>query len=373
MVKDKRLIGREDECNELDRVMESDRSEFVIVYGRRRVGKTFLVDRYFDGVYDFTYVGEHNMSRQRQLTSFARALKKYSGSKPDKFSDWFDAFDALEDYLEQLDKERKKVIFIDEMPWIDTQKSDFVAALESFWNGWAASRSDIVLIASGSATSWMVDNLIENQGGLHARITCSLYIRPFTLKETELYLRSRHCTWDRYQILQCYMTVGGIPFYLSLLNTKESLVQNVDRLFFRPRGMMALEFYELYNALFSNSDVYINIVKTLAEHHGGLTRSEISVAVGMNGGTLTRVLTNLERCDFIERTNNYRCKSKDTMYRLIDFYTIFYYRFVAGNTTGDEQWWTHNFESPKVYAWQGLTFETICLTHISSIKSPHLA
>ena len=368
MVKDKRLIGREDECNELDRVMESDRSEFVIVYGRRRVGKTFLVDRYFDGVYDFTYVGEHNMSRQRQLTSFARALKKYSGSKPDKFSDWFDAFDALEDYLEQLDKERKKVIFIDEMPWIDTQKSDFVAALESFWNGWAARRSDIVLIASGSATSWMVDNLIENQGGLHARITCSLYIRPFTLKETELYLRSRHCTWDRYQILQCYMTVGGIPFYLSLLNTKESLVQNVDRLFFRPRGMMALEFYELYNALFSNSDVYINIVKTLAEHHGGLTRNEISVAVGMNGGTLTRVLTNLERCDFIERTNKYRCKSKDTMYRLIDFYTIFYYRFVAGNTTGDEQWWTHNFESPKVYAWQGLTFETICLTHISSIK-----
>ena len=143
MVKDKRLIGREDECNELDRVMESDRSEFVIVYGRRRVGKTFLVDRYFDGVYDFTYVGEHNMSRQRQLTSFARALRKYSGSKPDKFSDWFDAFDALEDYLEQLDKERKKVIFIDEMPWIDTQKSDFVAALESFWNGWAARRSDL--------------------------------------------------------------------------------------------------------------------------------------------------------------------------------------------------------------------------------------
>ncbi|MGM9697197.1 MAG: ATP-binding protein [Prevotella sp.] len=368
MVKDKRLIGRKTECDELDRVMESDRSEFVIVYGRRRVGKTFLIDRYFSGVYDFTYVGEHNMSRQRQLTSFARALKKYSGAKPDRFSDWFDAFDALEDYLEQLDAGRKKVLFIDEMPWIDTQKSDFVAALESFWNGWAARRSDIVLIACGSATSWMVDNLIENQGGLHARITCSLYIRPFTLKETELYLQSRNCKWDRYQILQCYMTFGGIPFYLSLLNVRESLVQNIDRLFFKPRGMMAVEFYELYNALFTNSGVYINVVKTLAEHHCGMTRGEISDAVGMNGGSLTRVLTNLERCDFIKRTSNYGRKSKDTIYRLVDFYTIFYYRFVANNTSGDEQWWTHNFESPKIHAWQGLTFETVCLTHTSSIK-----
>ena len=183
-----KLVGRERECQELHRVMESDRSEFVIVYGRRRVGKTFLVDQYYQGQYDFTFVGGHNLSRQRQLTSFARALKKFSGTKPDKFSDWFDAFDALEEYLESLDANRKKVVFIDEMPWIDTQKSDFVAALENFWNGWAARRNDIVFIASGSATSWMVDNLIENQGGLHARITSSIYVRPFTLHETEVYL-----------------------------------------------------------------------------------------------------------------------------------------------------------------------------------------
>ena len=155
-----KLVGRERECQELKRVMESDRSEFVIVYGRRRVGKTFLVDQYYQGHYDFTFVGGHNLSRQRQLASFARALKKYSGVKPDKFADWFDAFDALEEYLESLDANRKKVVFIDEMPWIDTQKSDFVAALENFWNGWAARRSDIVFIASGSATSWMVDNLV---------------------------------------------------------------------------------------------------------------------------------------------------------------------------------------------------------------------
>lgn len=259
-----KLVGRERECLELDRVMESDRSEFVIVYGRRRVGKTFLVDQYYQGSYDFTFVGGHNLSRQRQLTSFGKALKKFSGSKPDKFSDWFDAFDALEEYLELLDADRKKVVFIDEMPWIDTQKSDFVSALENFWNGWAARRSDIVFIASGSATSWMVDNLIENQGGLHARITSSIYVRPFTLHEVEEYLQRKHCKWDRYQILQCYMVMGGIPFYLSLIDPRQSLVQNVDRLFFSHGGIMRGEFDELYNALFSNAELYISVVKALA-------------------------------------------------------------------------------------------------------------
>ena len=363
-----KLVGRERECQELHRVMESDRSEFVIVYGRRRVGKTFLVDQYYQGQYDFTFVGGHNLSRQRQLTSFARALKKISGTKPDKFSDWFDAFDALEEYLESLDANRKKVVFIDEMPWIDTQKSDFVAALENFWNGWAARRSDIVFIASGSATSWMVDNLIENQGGLHARITSSIYVRPFTLHETEVYLLRKHCKWDRYQILQCYMVFGGIPFYLSLINAKESLVQNVDRLFFAQGGIMRSEFDELYNALFSNADLYISVVKGLAAHHDGMSREEISKATGITGGTLTRVLTNLERCDFVSRNQNFAHKVKDTIYRLVDFYTLFYYKFILPDVSGDEQWWSHHFESRQVSTWQGLTFEIVCLMHTDSIK-----
>ena len=363
-----KLVGRERECLELDRVMESDRSEFVIVYGRRRVGKTFLVDQYYQGFYDFTFVGGHNLSRQRQLTSFGKALKKFSGNKPGKFSDWFDAFDALEEYLESLDADRKKVVFIDEMPWIDTQKSDFVSALENFWNGWAARRSDIVFIASGSATSWMVDNLIENQGGLHARITSSIYVRPFTLHEVEEYLQRKHCKWDRYQILQCYMVMGGIPFYLSLIDPRQSLVQNVDRLFFSHGGIMRGEFDELYNALFSNAELYISVVKALAQHHDGMTRTEISKVIGVNGGTLTRVLTNLERCDFISRSQNFGCKTKDTIYRLMDFYTLFYYKFIAQDTSGDEQWWSHNFESRLVSTWQGLTFEIVCLMHTDCIK-----
>jgi len=368
MAEKNKLVGRERECLELQRVMNSDRSEFVIVYGRRRVGKTFLVDQYYQGKYDFTFVGGHNLSRQRQLTNFSKALKKYSRKKIEKLADWFDAFDALEEYLESLDEDKKKVVFIDEMPWIDTQKSDFVSALENFWNGWAARRSDIVFIASGSATSWMVDNLIENQGGLHARITSSIYIRPFTLHETEEYLQRKFCKWDRYQILQCYMVFGGIPFYLSLINPQESLVQNVDRLFFSHSGIMRGEFDELYNALFSNAELYINVVKALANHHDGMSRSEIAKAVDVEGGTLSRVLTNLERCDFISRNHNFGYKTKGMTYRLVDFYTLFYYKFIAQDTSGDELWWSHNFESRLVSTWQGLTFENVCLMHTDAIK-----
>lgn len=364
-----RLIGREKECLELKRCVDSDRSEFVIIYGRRRVGKTFLVDQYFSGKYDFSFVGGHKLPRQRQLRNFAKALKKYSNSdKESKFKDWFEAFDALEEHLEALPHERKKVVFIDEMPWIDTMKSDFVDALENFWNSWAARRDDILFITSGSATSWMVDKLIENQGGLHARITSSIYLRPFNLHETEQYLLSKHGKWDRYQILQCYMVFGGIPFYLSLLDTKSSLVQNIDRLFFQKNGVMQIEFGELYNALFTNADQYIAVVKLLAEHRNRMTRKELSDALKLEGGKLTCILNNLERCDFIAKNLYYGHKLKDCIYQLTDFYTLFYYKFIAGNIGKDEQWWSHNFESRSVEIWQALSFELLCKLHAEQIK-----
>ena len=224
------IIGRKGEMAELQRCFDSDRSELVIVYGRRRVGKTFLVDQFFNETYDFTFVGGHKLSQRIQLRNFAKALKQMTGERTmRKFADWFDAFDALEEYLSSLPTDRKKVVFIDEMPWIDSLRSSFIEAFENFWNGWAARRKDILFIASGSATSWMIDKLVENQGGLHARITCQIYLRPFTLSETEQYLQRQGCLWDRFQMAQCYMFFGGIPFYLSLLDIKESLVQNVDR------------------------------------------------------------------------------------------------------------------------------------------------
>lgn len=363
------VIGREYEMAELRRSLESDRSEFVIVYGRRRVGKTYLVDNFFNYEYDFSYVGGHRLSKSKQLRNFAKALKKYAHLHlQPKFSSWDDAFDALEEYIEGLPEDKRKVVFFDEMPWIDTPQSEFVEALETFWNGWAARRRDIMFVASGSSTSWMMDKLVENQGGLHGRITNNIYVRPFSLHEVETYIKSRGGSWDRYQMLQAYMIIGGIPFYYSLLNLKESLVQNVDRLFFRKNGDLRTEFDELFNALFTNTEKYKSVVTLLNGTRDGMTREEIENGTGMDKSVLSTVLRNLERSDFILRYSQFGNKSKGAIYRLVDFYTLFYYRFIDSFNAQDEEWWSHNFQSPSVCAWQGLSFELVCFMHLTQIK-----
>lgn len=363
------VIGREREMAELQRSLESDRSEFVIVYGRRRVGKTYLVDNFFNYEYDFSFVGGHRLTKQKQLRNFAKAMKKYAHLvRQPQFANWDDAFDALEEYMEGLPEDKRKIIFIDEMPWIDTPQSEFVDALETFWNGWAARRRDIMFVASGSSTSWMMDKLVENQGGLHGRITNNIYVRPFTLQEVEKYMLSRGAVWDRYQLLQTYMIIGGIPFYYSLLNVKESLVQNVDRLFFRKNGELRTEFDELYGALFANTDKYTTVVKLLNDKREGMTREEIEEKSGMNKAILSTVLRNLERSDFILRYSQFGNKSKGAIYRLVDFYTLFYYRFIDGFNAQDEEWWSHNFQSPAIESWQGLSFELLSLLHLPQIK-----
>lgn len=365
------IIGREREKEQLRQCLNSDRSELVIIYGRRRVGKTFLVDEFFHKQYDFTYTGGHKLTQRVQLRYFAKALKVFSGRESlPQIDDWFSAFDLLEEYLSSLPSDRKKTVFIDEMPWIDTTRSDFTAAFENFWNGWAARRRDIVFIASGSATSWMVDNLIENQGGLHARITRRIYLRPFTLHETELYLKSRNCLWDRFQIAQCYMYFGGIPFYLSLIEPQKSLIQNVNNLCFSIGGTLTNEFNELYNALFVHSDNYITIIRLLAEHRNGVTFSTLSKKSGIDGSRLTKILTNLERCDFIMKFRYYGKKNQDSIFKLKDFFTLFYLKFIEPNIDlYDEQWWTNNSDNQSVITWQGLTFELLCITHIKQIRN----
>lgn len=315
-----KLIARHRECEELTQSIASDKSEFVIVCGRRRIGKTYLVDNFFDGKFDFKFVGGHNLRTRDQLRNFAKALRRYSKKKYPEFSDWFEAFDALEEFLESLPSDRKKVIFIDEMPWMDSKRSNFVSALENFWNGWANCQYNIVLVATGSATSWMVDKLVKNRGGLHNRVTRRLYLAPFTLKETEEYLRQRHTTWDRYEMLQCYMFTGGVPFYLDLINPRETLARNIDRLCYEEGGALGKEFDELYNAVFPSADTYISVVRLLSEHKTGLTRKEIGEGIGTSGTNLTRIIGNLEKCNFIGRRAQFGNKKNEAIYRLIDFY-----------------------------------------------------
>ena len=361
------LIGRQRAIAELEWAVKSDRSEFIILYGRRRVGKTFLVRKFFDDKYTFHYVGAHRQPKNLQLQNFSEALANYSGGETRPIESWHDAFLRLEEYLEVC-ADSRKIIFFDEMPWMDSQGGEFVDELEYFWANWVQNRDDIVFIACGSATSWMKEKLEDNQGGLHNRMTHKIYLRPFYLSECKAYLAHRGFDWSDYQILQCYMIFGGVPYYLSLLRPNLSLPENVDSLIFRRGGDLANEMNELYNALFKNADRYMSVVKLLATKRQGFLRSEIEQATGFSGGGLSKMLDNLERCDFVVSYAQFGNRNKLTLYRLSDFYTLFYYRFVEGNRSRDEQYWLHHYTDRSVESWEGFTFEEVCLRHLPQIK-----
>lgn len=362
------IIGRHREQKELQWAMESKRSELIILYGRRRIGKTFLVRSFFNDHYTFHYVGAHKKPLVTQLSNFREALMRASGCNDlPVLNNWHEAFAALATYLEGCTEERK-VLFFDELPWADTHGSDLVDELEYFWANWVQNRDDIVFIACGSATSWMKEKMEDNQGGLHNRITHRIYLRPFYLNECRDYLQSHGFDWDEYLIMQCYMILGGVPYYLSLLRPYLSLPQNIDNLLFQTGGDLRNEFEELYNALFRNADRYIKIVELLSSKREGFTRQQIEAATGFSGGGLTKMLGNLERCDFIISYQQFGNKSKLLLYRLCDFFTIFYFRYLCNNNTRDEQYWQHHFQDRSVETWEGFSFEQLCLLHLPHIK-----
>jgi len=271
--------------------------------------------------------------------------------------------------LEQQKNTEKKVLFLDELPWLDTHNSGFLSALEHFWNSWASARNDIILIVCGSAASWMIKNLMRNKGGLHNRVTTRLKIEPFTLAETEQFLASKNSAYDRYSILLLYMVFGGIPFYLEQIDTGQSAMQNINELCFESTAPFREEYEDLYASLFKKSERHIAVVEALATKRKGLTRKElVKLSKLSNGGGLTRILKELEESHFIRRYRSYGKKEKDSLYQLIDLYSLFYLNFIKNASLDDENFWINAVESPLFNAWSGYAFEMVCLHHIRQIK-----
>ncbi len=362
------IIGRNTEKALLEEVFSSKHSEFVAVYGRRRVGKTYLVRETFSDKFTFEVSGLANASTKAQLLNFSLTLQNTIGESLKTPKNWLEAFAQLAKVV-QKSRSKRKVLFFDEMPWMDTPRSGFLTALEHFWNGWASARKDVVLIVCGSSTSWIINNLINNHGGLHNRLTRTIYLKPFTLLECEQYFKWRKIDFSRYQIAEVYMVMGGIPFYLSKMEKGLSVAQNIDNLFFTEDAKLKNEFQNLYAALFRNSDDYVKIVEALSKKGKGLTRDDISKFSKItSGGGLSKVLQNLEYCGFIRRYHSLNKKTRDTLYQLIDSYSLFYFKFIQKNEYNDEHFWTNSLDSPLHNAWTGYAFEMLALQHAAEVK-----
>lgn len=361
------LIGRQKEQKSLMGYINSGRSEFIAIYGRRRVGKTYLVRHLITDNVCFSITGMENVGQEEQLTNFYLSLRKVYANA-EKSNNWLEAFDQLEKYLETVANDTK-ILFFDELPWMSTAKSDFVSALEHFWNSWASARQDIKLIACGSAASWMLDNLINNHGGLHNRVTHQMLIEPFSLGECREYFQNYGFGYSDREVAECYMVFGGVPFYLSLMDKEESVAQNVDRLLFAPTGELRSEKNNLFRSLFKHSEDYVNIIETLSSKGKGLTRNDLLEQTGLhNNARFTSMLKELEDCRFIREYLPFDSKKRMVTYQLVDPFLYFCHQILEKCKYQDENFWSHSINTPLYNAWSGFAFEILCLNHVSQIK-----
>lgn len=362
------IIGRKRELEQLYEAYQAEESLFVIVYGRRRVGKTFLIREAFGDKISFYATGVNQANKKLQIEYFYHALCKHSADPLPLPNTWLEAFSALIGLLE-ASPEEKKVVFLDELSWMNGNDSSFLTALEWFWNSWASARKDILLVCCSSATSWIVNKIFRNHGGLYGRVNRRIHLHPFTLRECEQFYESKGMHISRYDQMISYMAFGGVPYYLSMLDANKSLAQNIDELMFHPDGQLHDEYKNLYQAMFSNADNHLAIVSAIATKNKGLTRKEILSMTNLaNAGSTTRVLDELEQSDFIRRYVSFGQKKRDEIYQLTDAYTLFYFHFLKNKTNNDASFWQHHLSSPLITSWAGYAFEQVCFAHTEQIK-----
>ncbi len=369
------VIGRDAEIQEINELYQSGKAEFLAIYGRRRVGKTYLVKEVLGPRMTFYHAGlspiddeSSKTSMKDQLLSFYFSMVKAGLDESKRPTSWLEAFFMLENLLEDLDDGSRQVVFIDELPWMDTPKSGFLKAFESFWNGWGSGRHNLMLVVCGSSTTWMLNNIVNNHGGLYDRLTREIHLLPFTLGETADFLRSKGIALSPMDMAEAYMVLGGVPYYLNYFKKGLSLGQNVDMLLFDRKARLKNEFNRLFRSLFVNADEYKTIVVALARKRSGLTRSEIADALGKkSGGALTDMLASLENSGFVRRQCPLGNRKDEVLYRLDDPFCRFYLTFVEG--CSDPHFWQNSRSEGRTAAWRGLAFEELCMSHVDRIKS----
>lgn len=366
------VLGREHEKGILNELMTSGKAELLAVYGRRRVGKTYLIRSHLEKHIIFSCSGQIDGSMESQLHNFHLQLTKYFPTKKkSKYPEnWKEAFESLEEGLNTITHKRKKVLFFDELPWLDTRKSEFLSSFSYFWNMYAETKSDLLVIICGSAASWMIKKVVKNKGGLHKRITQRIRILPYTLAETNQYLLHNYVALSPYQLCQLYMVTGGVPHYLSGIKKGRSVAQNIQHLCFTKDGLLYSEFDNLYKALFSFPEKHIAVVAALAKKQKGLTRHELMKTAKLaSGGSLTNTLDELTESGFVLKSNPYGKGTRDSLYRLIDEFSLFYFRFMHQAVTEQKNYWMSISQSSTYASWCGYAFENLCMRHIENLKA----
>jgi len=374
-----KIIGREKEREILKEVIHSKKAEFVAIYGRRRVGKTYLIKNFIDSVscIFFHVTGLQHGSLDEQLEEFAKQIGEtfYSGASISLRKRWRDAFEDLTQAILKLPKNKKVVLFFDELPWMMTPRSRLLTALELYWNRYWVFDARIKLIICGSATSWIIENIINNRGGLHNRVTRTISLKPFLLSETEIYLKEHKINLNRKQILDLYTVLGGVPLYWSFLRKGYSSHQCIDKLCFQNNGILTKEFGRIFSSLFEDPEIYINIIRIIANHRYGIGQAELIKKSKLPpGGNTVHRFQQLEEAGFITSLVPYGHKDKGIYYVIDDEYCLFYVHWIEPNLktivkkSSNKGFWLALSQRPAWKSWAGIAFEAICYKHIDQIR-----
>ena len=365
------IIGRLEEKKILEKSLKSKKPEFIVVYGRRRIGKTYLIKNYFENKFSFYTSGLNDKTYKIQLNNFKNSLIEYGLDIHKNIPNWMEAFSYLKKLLESDKVYRhpltnKRIIFLDELPWMDGRRSDFKAALDLFWNTYASSKEDIVLIVCGSATSWIMKNMIKDEGGFYNRITKKIHLIPFTLDECKQYSDSLDLPYNTKQISELYMVFGGVPYYWDFLDGDYSVAQNIDNLFFKENSQLKDEYQSLFKSLFSLKGKHRQIIEELMKNNHGLQRKQLSSIKSIGDGkSLTTALEELCECDFIRAYDNFLTSKNGKYYQIIDPFILFAKNFLLNSKIYS---WHDFINTPNYYSWSGYAFEIMCINNIQNIK-----
>ena len=372
----KKPIGREKEIAILEALMRSDEAQFLAIYGRRRVGKTYLISHFFKerGLY-FEITGIKNAKKDAQLLHFSEELadKFFAGKRQSVPKTWQEGFTQLRRQVELADPSQKVIIFIDELPWFASKRSGFLPALDHLWNRYLSRLSNVILIVCGSATAWILKKIVNDRGGFYGRLTREINLKPYTLAGTEHFFKTKNIELERKQIVELYMAFGGVPKYLNYVERGKSPAQVIQETCFTQAGPLQGEFYRLFSSLFDNAETHLAIVQALASSWTGLDQGEILQKTGLSsGGGVTEALRELQASGFISFVPPLGHIKREGKYRLTDEYSLFYLTWIKPaleDTPGaiPSTYWQQAQNSPRYYSWAGYAFESLCLKHVNQI------
>ncbi|RZI45312.1 AAA family ATPase [Candidatus Finniella inopinata] len=375
-----KIIGRDAELKILKQILTSNIPEFLAIYGRRRVGKTFLIRSFFEveKAIFFNATGSKDGTLSEQIRHFTQEIGRvfYHNVELKEEKNWDLTFEKLTAAFNTVPKNKKIVLFLDEFPWMATQNSRLLQTLEYYWNQHWSRDKRIKLIICGSSASWIIEKIVNNKGGLHNRLTRSIYLEPFNLRDSKRFLNFIGVKFNNDQILQIYMVTGGIPYYLSKIEKGLSATQNIENLAFQPKSFLAQEFDNLFSSLYEDYESYVDIIRLIATRRYGIGQEEILQKLGKNmqGKLGLKRLKDLQDSNFIISFMPQFHKRRGIYYKLIDEYTLFYLDWIEPiNTTlltkgHMKGYWEKQYNSAAWNSWSGYAFESVCYKHLPQIS-----